>query len=297
MGRKKRGSAVIAAAHPHAGVGGGPPPPPPPVAKKARGEEKYLVKKYRPAKHFDAMDAFVKYTKGHRMLDAAYVRTFVGTTPEKPFVFSVRVAGQDLAWGRGNSRERAMDCACRAAFALVAAHGYNNFPLDEDCLTQQPQDLLPPPPPPPLPPGFPPGFGIPGGPPPPLPPPPGVGVIGGYPQPPPPLPGMIAPPPPPPQVIPQPKVLLDTIPMASSLGTSVSVPTPIAGVAVTDTKLPAVSLSLTTAASKPKKTLKGGLILVFDSGEDGPNEVCMEERRASLPRYQKLLRQAMVKNQ
>jgi len=280
MGRKKRGSAVITPA-----LGGAPPPPPPPAAKKQRGEEKYLVKKYRPSKHFDAMDAFVKYTKGHRMLDAAYVRTFVGTTPEKPFVFSVRVASQDLAWGRGNSRERAMDCACRAAFALVAAHGYNNFPLDEDCLTQQPQVVLPPPPPPPLPPGFPPGF-VAGGPPPPP---------GAYPPVPPPLPGM-APPPPPPQVIPQPKVMLDTIPVASSLGTSSMMPSSMmGGAAVTDAKLPPVSLSL--SAPKPKKTLKGGLILVFDSGEDGPNEVCMEERRASLPRYQKLLRQAMVKNQ
>jgi hypothetical protein len=72
-------------------------------------------------------------------------------------------------------------------------------------------------------------------------------------------------------------------------------PTPIGSTGtsavVTDTKLPAISLSLAGVAVAPKKTLKGGLILVFDSGEDGPNEVCMEERRASLPRYQKLLRQ------
>lgn len=280
MGRKKRPSSNVNDAN------GGLPPPP--QSKKQKGEEKYLVKKYRPDKHYDAMDAFLKYTKSHRMLDAAYVRTFKGTTPEKPFIFSVRVAGTDLAWGRGSTREKAMDCACRGTFALVAAHGYNNFPLDEDCLTQEPQDLLPPPPPPPLPPGFPPGYIPPPGAPPP--------IMGAYAPPPP--PNNILPPPPPPQVIPQPKIMSDTIPVASSLGNLVSMPTPIAnttaGAVVTDTKPSAVSISLAPAGASSKKTLKGGLILVFDSGEDGPNELCMEERRASLDRYQKILRKAMV---
>jgi len=259
--------------------------------KKQKGEEKYLVKKYRPEKHYDAMDAFVKYTKAHRMLDAAYVRMFKGTTPKKPFVFSIRVSGTDLAWGRGNSRERAMDCACRAAFALVAAHGYNNFPLDEDCLTTEPQDLLPPPPPPPLPPGIPPGFPTQAGGAPPLP--------GTYTQIPPP-PNANVPPPPALQVIPQPKLLQDTIPIASSLGSTVPTVTSIS--VINNTKPSAVSILLPTESSTmqsqppsfpAKKTLKGGLLLVFDSGEDGPNELCMEERRASVDRYQKMLNKAI----
>jgi hypothetical protein len=269
MGRKKRNSSVLTS---DVNVGSAPPPPPPPEPKKARPEEKYLVKKYRPEKHYEAMEAFLKYTKSHRMLDASYVRTFQGTTPEKPFVFSVRVAGTDLAWGRGSTREKAMDCACRGAFALVAAHGYNNFPLDEDCLTQEPQDILPPPPPPPLPPGFPNTMVYPGG------------SLGTMPFVPPLPPPNSAPPPPPPPIIPQPKVLSDTIPIASSLGGNVSMPI-----------TPAFSSSGNTLPVT-NKTLKGGLILVFDSGEDGPNELCMEERRASLDRYQKMLHKALLGN-
>ena len=122
----------------------------PKKAKQDTGES-FLVKKYRPDKIYQAMEAFVKYTKSHRMLDASYVRWNTGVTPEKPHVFSTRVGGVDLGWGRGKTREAAMDCACRAAFALVRAHGYNNFPLDDDCLTQPPVDLPPPPPPPPSP--------------------------------------------------------------------------------------------------------------------------------------------------
>jgi NADH dehydrogenase [ubiquinone] 1 alpha subcomplex assembly factor 6 len=113
--------------------------------------ESYLVKKYRPERTYAAMEAFVRYTKAHRMMDAAYVRCDVGVTPEKPFVFSTRVGGVDLGWGRGKTREAAMDCACRAAFSLVNAHGYKNFTLDDDCLLEQPVELLPPPPPPPPP--------------------------------------------------------------------------------------------------------------------------------------------------
>ena len=93
------------------------------ASKKAKPEtgESYLVKKYRPTKIYAAMEAFVKYTKSHRMLDASYVRWKTGVSPEKPFVFSTRVGGVDLGWGRGKTREAAMDCACRAAFALVSA--------------------------------------------------------------------------------------------------------------------------------------------------------------------------------
>jgi hypothetical protein len=39
-----------------------------------------------------------------------------------------------------------------------------------------------------------------------------------------------------------------------------------------------------------KKKLKGGLALVYDPEGDDGDDMCMEEKRASLPRYQKLLR-------
>ena len=165
MGRKKRGAADGGSGGGAVGEGGPLGYPVPPNAgggasgfngndpsKKPKTGETFLVKKYRAEKHYPAMEAFVRYTKTHRMLDASYVRWFQGGTNEKPYVFSTRVGGQDLSWGRGKSREAAMDCACRATFALFNAHGYKNFPLDDDCLTDMPVDAPPPPPPPPPPP-------------------------------------------------------------------------------------------------------------------------------------------------
>jgi NADH dehydrogenase [ubiquinone] 1 alpha subcomplex assembly factor 6 len=234
------------------------------ASKKQKAEESYLVKKYRADKHYPAMDAFVKYTKAHRMSDAKYVRWHKGVTPEKPFVFSTRVGGTDLGWGRGKTREAAMDAACRAAFALVSAHGYNHFTVDEDSLAVEPHDFLPPPPPPPfgVAPPLPPGM-------PPLPPPPGV---------PPPLPVVPAF-----DLIPQAKVMSQALPVASSLSTA------------TTTQAEAVSLTLTTQDSNKKK-LKGGLTLVFDANNDSPNDLCMEERRALLPRYQSLMGKAAIRS-
>lgn len=282
--------------------------------------EKYLVKKYRPDKIYAAMEAFVKYTKSHRMLDASYIRWKTGVTPEKPFVFSTRVGGQDLGWGRGRTREAAMDAACRAAFALVAAHGYNNFPLDDDCMMEPPVEPLPPPPPPPLPPGVPamyPGASPHTVPPdmPPLPP----GLPPGFPPPPgahvPPLPGA--------QIstvdlIPQARLVAEVPPAASSLSTgSVAIQTlngHAASVAASGTGnlvTPAastVSMTLTgtegagsssagtghaAAISKAQKKLKGGLTLVYDPDVEDEGEVSMEESRALLPRYQKMLLRAL----
>jgi len=300
--------------------------------------ESYLVKKYRPTKIYAAMEAFVKYTKSHRMLDASYVRWKTGVTPEKPFVFSTRVGGVDLGWGRGKTREAAMDCGCRAAFALVAAHGYNSFPLDEDCLMQAPVDPLPPPPPPPviptgihqhppLPPGIPPGsFGHHGMPPlhlPPLPnglPPLPHGLPPGVP------PGLPPPPPghhhPPPllsaDLIPQAKMVSNAAPTASSLSSTLgtttsnvhSTPTTqvfSAGAGIGGNLNPAistVSMSLNSHGGnhgssssdvnsrnneKGKKKLKGGLTLVYAADGAGADEISMEEMRAVLPRYQKIL--------
>ena len=288
--------------------------------KKARSSnetgESYLVKKYRATKIYAAMEAFVKYTKSHRMLDASYIRWKTGVTPEKPFVFSTRVGGVDLGWGRGKTREAAMDCACRAAFALVAAHGYNNFPLDDDCLMQAPVDPLPPPPPPPmnpmhppLPPGLPPPHGMPPQhhmPPlpnglPPLPhglPPPGL---------PPPPPGHQLPPPlPSADLIPQAKMVSNAAPTASSLSSALGAP-PIhsapsvahAGGSSLNANPAVTSVSMSLYLQGPdvhkkneKKKLKGGLTLVYDADGEGANELSMEEMRAALPRYQKILSRA-----
>lgn len=139
------------------------------------------------------MEAFVKYTKSHRMLDASYIGWNAGTTLDKPFVFSCRVGGTDLGFGRGKSREAAMDCACRATFALVSAHGYKNFQLDDDCMLEPPP-LVPPPPPP------------------------GTMALG-VPPPPPMVPGaaaLIPPPPPPPPVVPPPLIPQATLAPAAT---------------------------------------------------------------------------------
>lgn len=282
--------------------------------KKARTEtgESFLVKKYRAEKMYQAMEAFVKYTKSHRMLDASYIRWKIGVTPEKPFVFSTRVGGTDLGWGKGKTRDLAIDNACRAAFALVAAHGYNNFELNDDCLLEAPVDL-PPPPPPPLP-----GHMVPGGPlPPGLPPLPGQlpPMPPGMPLPPgaPPFPpgGMLPPPgglpplpmgvPPVPSqslpsadLIPQPQLITGAAPVASSLST-------LDPLAPTLGSAP-VSLSLSQAPlppapTKAKTKLKGGLTLVYDPEGEGDQEISMEELRAALPRYQKLLLRALERQQ
>jgi len=267
--------------------------------KKARTEtgETYLVKKYRPERTYPAMEAFAKYTKSHRMMDASYIRWKVGASSEKPFVFATRVGGQDLGWGRGKTRDLAIDNACRAAFFLVAAHGYNNFDLNDDCLAEAPVDLPPPPPPPMpgLPPGLPPMPGqMPPGPPPhgiPPFPPGGPHLVGLPPLPPPPPPGaaVIMPSA---DLIPQAQLLAGAAPTASSLTpygasapASTSIGTSIAG---------PVSISLTQdsssiAAPKSKTKLKGGLSLVYDPEGEGIAEISMEEMRAALPRYQKLL--------
>jgi hypothetical protein len=191
-------------------------------------KEVYLVKRYRPDKHYTSMDAFVRYTKSHRMLDASYVRWYTGgSLSTKPYVFATRVGGIELGWGRGKTKEAAMDAACRATFALVNAHGYKNFTLDDDCMLEAPQpELIPPPPPlslllpgggnnsqqqPPLPPLPPPPLHVPLPLPPPplslnhlLPPPPSLlpGVGGLLPPPPLPLPLNGLPPPPPGGVLP-----------------------------------------------------------------------------------------------
>jgi len=52
------------------------------------------------------------------------------------------------------------------------------------------------------------------------------------------------------------------------------------------------SSELNTRNGKGKKKLKGGLTLVYGVDVEGFDEMSMEETRALLPRYQKLLSRA-----
>jgi len=264
-------------------------------SKSGEKEESYPVKKYRSSTYYASIEAFSKYTKAHRMLDAAYVRVPIPNAPaqlEKPFLFSTRVGGQSLAWGRGKTRDAAIDCACRAAFSLVQAHGYEDFTLDDDCFMNMPSSLTltsdgnPPPPPPPPPPLPPMGLGV-------IPPtgfPPGV-------MPPTVQPGNVS-------LIPQPTIPLSTdAPIASSLSSSnhfSSDPNAMTTASIT----PSLSLSISDKKSAQDNqqnvvTTKGGLRLVFipdviTSDVNEKAETCMEERRALQPRYQMMLHKAVM---
>ena len=282
-------------------------------------EESYLVKKYRPNNVYRSIDSFARYTKNHRMLDASFVRCTTGATSEKPFVFSTRVNGVNLGWGRGKTRDAAIDCACRAAFALVQAHGYEDFVMDEDCLTTEPVDapIAPPPPPPPppplpglppLPPGPPPGssggFSLPPLPPPPpgLPhPPPGMPPPVFAPGMPPPLPGSFpnAPPlPPEAQLIPQPKQMSSELAVASSLSEPSN---HLENSSYTNASGTTSSVSISIEANPKKKkqlVVKGGGVLVYspmDEDDEEGREYSMEERRALQPRYLISLQRAIHK--
>jgi len=288
--------------------------------------ESYLVKKYRPDKSYRSIESFTKYTKSHRMADASYVRiNGRGQRADKPFVFATRIGGTDLAYGRGRTRDAAIDCACRAAFFLVQAHGYQDFVMDDDCMTEEPQlDVskppIPPPPPPPPPPGMvpplPPGV-LPPAPPQFAPPPPfGMGPIAGG-APPPPLP----PGPPPQQQVAQPGI----IPQATQMSNSLSVASSLrgssnmnsssendsSGIGLSASGKPSdtssgvtlsvggnngmlsaggISGGVTKSLSQNSKTEKKSAKLVFsDPFDESGVDVSMEERRAGLSRYQRLL--------
>ncbi|KAL7439550.1 hypothetical protein ACHAXM_006767 [Skeletonema potamos] len=285
-----------------------PPPPPHPVnlpdgsvaGKRQRvdggadvsenGERTtYPVKKYRPDSYYKTIEAFQKYTKSHRM-DAAYVKwTGGGATPEKPEVYGIRIAGSFLSWGRGKTRDSAIDAAIRAAFALVAAHGYNDFALTDDCFTEEPAISLAPMPPPPPPPMLPPGAApLPPGLPPGLPPPsfaiPPSGVPPNFAIPPPPADGVLIPQPSAPKV----EVAVASavggagIPMASAIGSSVAKPTAI-------NIKPALSTSShpngATSTSNLKKESKNKLVFMGEDVDEAGEELSMEELRSILPRY------------
>jgi len=293
--------------------------------------ESFSVKKYRSNSHHRCIDAFQRYTKSHRMTDATFTQISPsnrGATASASIVFSARIGGSDLAWGRGKTRDVAIDNACRAAFALVAAHGYTDFTLNDDCLMTEPMELyvenknagappLPPPPmnapplpPVPLPPGV--GMGMAGlG----FPPPP-IGLPPGIPGMPPPLPG--APPLPPSMLggagggvtlIPQAKVLSTQLAVASTVGAAASGSnngqgattgnaTGATGSSTATTGTLSLSLDgksnskklLQTSGSSSswKKKIKGGLVLFYDAEADG-KVISMEERRATSDKYKLVL--------
>ncbi|KAL9181267.1 hypothetical protein ACHAXT_010072 [Thalassiosira profunda] len=328
MGRKKR-SNPAAAGYP--GVGGVVPPPPPvafdaygrplppppppqpfdpyqnqqqqqlpePAAKRARDDpdngerQAYPVKKYRPDSYYRSIEAFQRYTKSHRMLDAKFERwTGGGGTPDKPHVFGIRISGSFLSWGRGKTRDAAIDAAIRAAFALVAAHGYDDFAVTEDCFTEEPFDrpLAPPPPPPPpgmpgmpppLPPGVPPPLppgGPPGGAPPNFAAPPGVPPSFGQPP---------LPPPPAGELIPQPAAPTARLAVASTVVEGAG------GAARVAVGLSAKAPGASSASGEGKKK-SHGLVFAGDRTDEGKDELSMEEMRMQVPRYWTSVVRALV---
>jgi len=327
MGRKKRSAPSNHAnpTNPHAAANGHHYNQPPPSKKPAvESQESYAVKKYRITSSnphtYKAIDAFQKYTKTHRMSDASFARVQPpgrGATIAAPIVFSIRMGGSSLSWGRGKTRDIAIDNACRAAFGLVAAHGYHQFDLNDDCLTVEPMEILnatlPPPPPPPPAMGMMGGMGaaygggyggVPG-----LPPPPNIGSVplppGVPPLPLPPMAGGAPPLPPggpPPNVmmdlIPQPKVQDGTLAQSSHVtvvgGGSIMNSTTANGSVGASVSLKPSATATSASGSAPTRTkLKGGLTLVFQA-ETEEGMMTMEQLRAKNVRYKGALEKALA---
>ena len=345
MGRKKRPApshhnnpTATNGTHSHPHTVSQPHPHVPPAKKVATEQESYAVKKYRitSSHSLKAIDAFQKYTKTHRMSDATFTRVQPpgrGATISAPIVFSIRMGGSDLSWGRGKTRDAAIDNACRAAFGLVAAHGYHQFDLNEDCLAVEPMDVLnaalpPPPPPPPTlygtvgaigsmntigavgyhhhPP--PPGLSMAVG----LPPPPGsaVPLPPGVPHlPPMAVPGSAPPLPPggpPPSasimmdLIPQPKLQDSTLVPSSHVSTTAGEvnlslkPNATTGATTTTTTTTGSGGTGGTSGTGTRMKLKGGLTLVFQGETEHGGVWSMEEWRAKHARYRGALEKALA---
>ena len=107
-------------------------------------------------------------------------------------------------------------------------------------------------------------------------------------------------------LIPQAQVLSTKTPAASSLSGNAAEVLAVDSSATTTHHVSepvtasSVSLSLNqqnnaeTSPNKDKNKLKGGLTLVYAPDGEGVDEICMEELRASLPRYQNMIRRALV---
>lgn len=79
---------------------------------------------------------------------------------------------------------------------------------------------------------------------------------------------------------------------ATAIGSGTNANTGISSVAVSLNIGNAGSSDANKASKKEKKKLKGGLTLVYDADGEGADEISMEELRAALPRYQKILSRA-----
>ena len=200
------------------------------------------------------MDLFLRYTKTHKMVsDAVYEEHALGGTKEKPHVFRVRIGSHVLGYGRGATRDEAIDHAIRASFYLVQAHGYDtNHVLDmnEDCLTKEPEApavvIRAPPPPPPL-----------------GPPPSSSSMSAAS------APVIVQQP----TAIPQPKMLSSTI-AAPTATTKASNPVHIAIVAAS-----ANASGINAGTANKLSSMSSSMVF------QGEGDECMEEKRARLPRY------------
>ncbi|GMI18431.1 hypothetical protein TrLO_g5273 [Triparma laevis f. longispina] len=289
MGRKKRKLDAPTAHCPLPGLGGSIPPPPPPPPT---GGEKtsFEVKKYRyDASAFRSISDFINYVKNQRMAtDAAFqIAGPHGAVAHKTEVWACTLSNEPIGYGRGKSRDHAINNACISSMQILRSPGWQDIVLNDDCCTQQGgfsapvmNAFAPPPPmgmPPPMMGGIPPPFAMIGGVPPPMmggfPPP----IMGGIPPPngvpPPGLPPAAVPPPAqpvqsgaPPLAVVQPPS--SNPPVAPPAAAVVKPTTTVFGGATKK------SVKLTMNAGKPNSNL-----VFFDEDE------CMEEKRATLSRY------------
>ena len=241
-------------------------------SKSSSSTQCYPIKKYRADKIYPSMDLFLRYTKTHKMVsDAVYEEhshSGGGATDEKPLVFRVRIGSHVLGYGRGATRDEAIDHAIRASFYLVQAHGYDTnhvLEMNEHCLTKEPEKptvmiqsnggvgghLFPPPPPPPL------------GPPPASAPNGHNGQVQS---------NVIVQQP---TAIPQPQMLSSSI-VAPTATVKAAAPVQIAIAATT-------ASTLNTNTNAWKSRVASSSNMVFETNPE--DDECMEEMRAKLPKY------------
>jgi len=103
----------------YGGNTGIPPPPPPPAVDEP---DTYLCKKYRYQQgEYRYITEFINYLKQHRMLEATFNRDPAGqgAAGHKKEVWYCCVSGTPLGYGRGSSRDKAIECACKASFHVL----------------------------------------------------------------------------------------------------------------------------------------------------------------------------------
>ncbi|GMH75304.1 hypothetical protein TL16_g06716 [Triparma laevis f. inornata] len=139
MGRKKRKLDAPTAHCPLPGLGGSIPPPPPPPPT---GGEKtsFEVKKYRyDASAFRSISDFINYVKNQRMAtDAAFqIAGPHGAVAHKTEVWACTLSNEPIGYGRGKSRDHAINNACISSMQILRSPGWQDIVLNDDCCTQQ----------------------------------------------------------------------------------------------------------------------------------------------------------------